>query len=187
MIRLPPRSTPLYSSAASDVYKRQETVTHPPRHLPDARKFIVHTRHDVGGYLDVAPVLLLGPNRRLHRGRRVFYLGEPEPPLRSRRFEVKPKGVQIRTDLVQGFFSHITRRDKGRKQTGLLEGAGDIRHVIYPHDRIIVCPYEPAKLMPTGHGDCVVRTEIGELLRLPPRISMGYLPILTAGTQDVAA
>src|SRR5450759_6029046 len=28
MIRLPPRSTPLYSSAASDVYKRQVYVTH---------------------------------------------------------------------------------------------------------------------------------------------------------------
>src|SRR5660398_209128 len=27
MILLPPRSTPLYSSAASDVYKRQETLT----------------------------------------------------------------------------------------------------------------------------------------------------------------
>src|SRR5660398_243396 len=30
MIRRPPRSTPLYSSAASDVYKRQGAVSHPP-------------------------------------------------------------------------------------------------------------------------------------------------------------
>ena len=32
MIRRPPRSTPLYSSAASDVYKRQTDPFHPPDH-----------------------------------------------------------------------------------------------------------------------------------------------------------
>src|SRR5660397_235869 len=33
MIRRPPRSTPLYSSAASDVYKRQAVVNYPVMHL----------------------------------------------------------------------------------------------------------------------------------------------------------
>src|SRR5450759_239931 len=34
MMRRPPRSTPLYSSAASDVYKRQVRVAPPPRIPP---------------------------------------------------------------------------------------------------------------------------------------------------------
>src|SRR5660398_8341 len=34
MIRRPPRSTPLYSSAASDVYKRQILLVRVLRHLP---------------------------------------------------------------------------------------------------------------------------------------------------------
>ena len=39
MIRRPPRSTPLYSSAASDVYKRQpQSSTERPQARPDNRK-----------------------------------------------------------------------------------------------------------------------------------------------------
>ncbi len=41
MIRRPPRSTPLYSSAASDVYKRQ--VPHPP----DRLGFVTNQKLDV--------------------------------------------------------------------------------------------------------------------------------------------
>src|SRR5450759_3285219 len=45
MIRLPPRSTPLYSSAASDVYKRQDDADHAP--VNDNRK--ANIAEDIAG------------------------------------------------------------------------------------------------------------------------------------------
>src|SRR5665647_3790498 len=62
MIRRPPRSTPLYSSAASDVYKRQVavmgTLQGPLRHLGldhprvDPQPALVQPPQHLGGRLD---------------------------------------------------------------------------------------------------------------------------------------
>eukprot|EP00826_Nyctotherus_ovalis_P055160 TRINITY_DN730_c0_g1_i9.p1 TRINITY_DN730_c0_g1~~TRINITY_DN730_c0_g1_i9.p1 ORF type:complete len:262 (+),score=-24.00 TRINITY_DN730_c0_g1_i9:23-787(+) len=46
MIRRPPRSTPLYSSAASDVYKRQPQNPKTPKPLGSIREYTMHGQYD---------------------------------------------------------------------------------------------------------------------------------------------
>src|SRR5660397_240460 len=54
MIRRPPRSTPLYSSAASDVYKRQVMG------IALAVRYLAGGRYELGEAAPVQPGLLLG-------------------------------------------------------------------------------------------------------------------------------
>src|SRR5665647_2221620 len=61
MIRRPPRSTPLYSSAASDVYKRQSYGTHENYLMPRATPFSEISRHLIPFF--VARQVLCGAGR----------------------------------------------------------------------------------------------------------------------------
>ena len=67
MIRRPPRSTPLYSSAASDVYKRQQLLLAAPenvidlsRHLGSVTEILRDKRTNRSGVL-TAPVITPKP------------------------------------------------------------------------------------------------------------------------------
>src|SRR5665647_1458405 len=103
MIRRPPRSTPLYSSAASDVYKRQgpySLVTQQP----------LGGKAQMGGQrLGEMEVWALEAHRASHTLQEMLTIKSDDVLGRAKAFEAIVKGVEIHESTIPESFKVLVR------------------------------------------------------------------------------
>ena len=159
MIRRPPRSTPLYSSAASDVYKRQKEQL--PAHIAGLSKEflrilktdnydVIHSHYWISGKVAMQAAKELGIPlvHTMHTMARVKNLnlaeGEtPEPMIR----------VQGETQVVAAADALIANTDaEGASLVSLYDACPDIVHVVSPGVDLYT--------FTAGSGRSAARTEV---------------------------